>query len=1671
MSVCPHCAADGVVSPLFWPLPGLPSEGLGPWDTDFSVRPLAAKAFSEAEKRANPNGDAQLAMRTRTAFWAHTDPPADTRGACSRKEWRGLHRVFQNMDASRGCACRGPGAAQFAKDSLRLGARAWGISAPRDKATPSFGLSEVLTGRGFLRHTTDPRAQRGRRDPGAAEPAAGGAWDPPDLTTCPTAGGVLGAPSRCGGCLCSRFDGSTVVCPAPGACCARLSSSWGGRAAGSTTACACHSTRVAVCTDPVVLLRQVVRPLVDRFGSGEPVGWDLHGVLREAASGRAGSAGATIWDGLRARWDALEASDGGYRGASTEALWEWLGGAASPAAPDPRGPAPPADPNTARTGPSQTQKHTLRLQSLHPPLSAYLATQDAARAPGLTGGVHAKLIWALLLDRGVRPMGWALPGAAGPWRPLPTFDGPYSTIRTDGGDPSWEEQADELENRDYRAHVRRYEEEGLYQIGTGVCRVCKAFQVIGPPQPWRHKRHGCRSPRWDVRETGHRGERPRGWYCAHCEEGGRGAQAATFNKEFELFGDAMRTPKRAAAARAVCKFLNAGLAPAQMADGARGRPPYVDPAPTAAEPARKRRRVEVPAEEPAPRPHLLTQEYDAGGQWMRLKDPQLEADLRARNQGVVEVSPGLEGDKELRYPSRKFGDIPVSPSNLTHLQRFVCNLSDAERQVVARFRVHGVMVRVGMGHGGPVYKGGTVSLFALPETVSGASFPTLPEDNVSLHVIRYQRGWCSKENTATYHPALIFRPTVVCLFLAFMAEYGPPEIWGANAPGRDPEAFRRIREWSLRWGEEDLMVHLDHMAGRGHYRYNLLGNPTDRPGVAVELAPPSIVTDVATPARTECVSRENLADLLDRGSVEVAAEEAAAAEGAPPPTPVGASFRVSKMLWRRAARKCRTRPAERQTPDGLAEYYRAQGKRWHTNKAGAHAPLADPQGTALEYLWQRALRLEMWEQGTASRDDGKLTQEEEDALKADLVAELEQLRAERMARGEEVLPGEEGGGVQGTTGGGGAGEPAEDGQTLRRAVHMGYGSRMQFWENRHPHFCAQAFPDLYLWSEGDPLRPVRYRRLPEPPDPSRTPAADPGPPPETGTRTIAAIDEVTKQGRAVCMSHHFNLLLRQADARFLHHLHTYWIFAYQQKLDLWAHAQFFLADNNVTENALGEALLAGDPDLHRKLRREAHKIRGVGKGDPHQGEERLRQTSLEIGSPSMFFTMSAFDHNHPFYQWVALRAAIAAGDEPPDREVHDLTGAARPRYAVRYAYQVNEAILHLVHCYLHLFFMPYLGAVRMEVVVEFQHRGAPHIHALIWTREWSQLPQMAHLEHTPPGAPPGAPPAVALDPDFERWHDHLIEQRFLSDKHPALRHLPWNKLIPDAVDPTRFLHTELAAAGADPEAEADEVYNEREDFAALQMRTMQHTCKVGVCLGYDPRAPLECRMDFPMALRARTALCRVGRKRRVKLRPRCNKVDLIATCYPALLAARANCNLQLCTEEEATMRYVVKYMRKKEPHGRALVNDWQALRALEHRRRQFNLDQKGVVRSALRQSNAGREYTLQECCWWISNHPISLTLHNLPAGTRPPRVLENVNGAGGGQVYYNKHTRAPTRSHFDRWVQMTDAVIDEAGLDVAEVRQLGYLAFRRFHAVSQELPRPVSHPHDAPGQGASSSSR
>ena len=1687
--VCAHCLQAGVLRPLWQPALDAYADAAGPWETDFSTKPIPGKAMTAAEKRRNESRDALEAMKARAAGWAspfavldELPPPG-----VGYKERQQLPGIFDDIRKSRTCPCRGQGADGFAEECLRLTAKEWQLRAlDPASATPfEFGLEQLLLGCATLQ-APRAHASRGKR-PRPADTATqphgntargGGAGadnddmqgvGDPSLLECPTVGEVFGDPFRCGGCLCSRYTGSVVVCPAARCCHIRTKNASGRRPGSDHQVCACHSTRHAVATNARELLHRILSPRASAVAEDKEVRWDLEGVL----GGRGSAGGSEREAGLRAKWGAFAGSDQAYRGVSTAELWDWLGGAPASAPCERAGAG--SDPNCReRVGPSLPYGNALSLRSLWPPLSRYRECQQRARDPGLVSS-KTKVLWRLLLDPGARPVheqpaqGASGSGGDSSGSPGPQHS-PYTTVRP-GKHSTWEEQRKLVEERDHRQYVRRFEEEGLYRVGAGTCRLCNCHQLIGPPQTWRYKKHGARSPSWNIRGGERSGERPAGWFCGHCKEGERG----TYNTVFQLYGEALDTPGRRAAVAEARKFLNKDLSPEQVAEGAKGlrpRPAKAEAHEPAQEPATKRRRAErtktPEAGKSAAKPPSAAPDKerpDEGGNWMRLKDPAVERDLRTRNQGgAVQVPEGPEGDRELRYPSAKMGDIPIRPSQLTELQRFVCNLSDAERQVVARIKVHGKIVRIGQQHGGVVYKGGNTTLFNLPLTDVQGKFPTLPKDSCALHIIAYQKGYCTASQTATFHPSLIFRPKVCCLFLALMAEYGPSSLYGAEAPGRDEESYKQLLEWSEQWEGKDLEVQLNQAAGRDHYRFNLMGDPSDRPGDRVDLGvttrdpSDSILTQRPTPAQTPCWTLEQMTQLLERGEQEVAATETEGPTDTKDPQMAGqsvaAEFRCARMLYVRAKRKLKRRPPEQQTAAAFAEYYCKGGKKWANPKSGAHAPMSDPRGCPMEYVYHMVLRQELAHTGMCRNPDGRVEQDEEDALKRDVVEELDRLRAERVARGEELVAEDS---VVGTTGAGAGGEGAENHTTLPRAIQMSRGESLKFWEDRHELFDFQAFPDKYLWGEGSQFRTVKYQRVPAlPPEaaaPAPPPTSDPPPPePAKRERRIRDIDQCTGQGRKVTQHRHFNLLLQQADGRFRHHLHTYWIFSYQQKLDRWAHARLIGMDDPALGLSAGERIVAGDPNIHRKLRTEAAKIRGVGKGDPREGEERLREIMQNSGSPAFFFTMSAFDHNHPFYQQVALWAAIAAGDEPAPREISDLSGERRRTYAIRYALYVNEAIMHFVHCFLHLFFMPYLGAARVELVVEFQHRGAPHVHALIWVPEWSQLPPECFVVEDPLTGGH----VTKIDPAFAGYHDHLVEQRLRSDKFKPRRCIPHSKHIPDEVDPTRFGFAELSGTAGDTGDADGAVYNEKEDFAALQVRCMQHKCKAGVCLSYDPKAPGECRADHPHPPREETTPCLVGRKKRFKIKPVCNKQDLTATCYQALLACRCNCNLQVCTETEATFRYVVKYMRKKEPEGRRLVEDSDALRQLDRKRVRYGMDSTGVARAALQLANAGREYSGQECVWWIAINQVTFSFHNLPPGVPAPRARSRVSTSGGGDLYFNQGLGVWAHSQYDQWEDLTEEQISAAGLQISDIDCMSYDAFCRSHKTVVKLPQPAA---------------
>jgi len=295
--------------------------------------------------------------------------------------------------------------------------------------------------------------------------------------------------------------------------------------------------------------------------------------------------------------------------------------------------------------------------------------------------------------------------------------------------------------------------------------------------------------------------------------------------------------------------------------------------------------------------------------------------------------------------------------------------------------------------------------------------------------------------------------------------------------------------------------------------------------------------------------------------------------------------------------------------------------------------------------------------------------------------------------------------------------------------------------------------------------------------------------------------------------------------------------------------------------------------------------------------------------------------------------------------------------------------------FLKYYFRDHMKCTDWYFRVEYQHRGSPHVHGLLW---------------------------LANAPNVTQAPIDLVAAAAYADKHISAMN-PRGDV--DSVPRGAFL---LATHPASvPYAQVPDYLK---DYSDLINTCMRHTrCQEGRCIRMrtlaNGKREFVCRYGFPKPHQDKT-VCRFdvlpvkdsNKKNAVATAPaegeeycvlkyirilmeyRRNE-SLVATHSPSMLSAwRANCEMQLIVHLDAVRRYVVKYLTKGEPVSSYLklirematstLNSWDS--------------SKRAVQSIILATVGCRDYSAQEC----AHHLLQLPLFFCT------RIFETVNTSG-----------------------------------------------------------------------------
>jgi len=263
-----------------------------------------------------------------------------------------------------------------------------------------------------------------------------------------------------------------------------------------------------------------------------------------------------------------------------------------------------------------------------------------------------------------------------------------------------------------------------------------------------------------------------------------------------------------------------------------------------------------------------------------------------------------------------------------------------------------------------------------------------------------------------------------------------------------------------------------------------------------------------------------------------------------------------------------------------------------------------------------------------------------------------------------------------------------------------------------------------------------------------------------------------------------------------------------------------------------------------------------------------------LGLPTLFFTLSAAD-----LQWPEL-ANLLDVDDPQNC-------TDRAKAVVDNPCLTDWFFYNRVMKFMEMFFIGILKANDYWLRFEYQHRGSPHIHGVVWLQD---APDVQNV----------------LASDDQNAKEDLIKyvDNIVSTMNPAV--LPDGSNLSDAPPPKVNPHICNI-----PYCDVDNYHQDLSDLIATCQR---HTrCSPSYCLR-TKNGIQQCRFNYPKQLQAETVIVTDESDSHELITARND--GLVNNYNPIQLSAwRGNVDVQYCISKRKVIEYVTKYATKCEPRS------------------------------------------------------------------------------------------------------------------------------------------------------------
>ncbi|XP_053204723.1 uncharacterized protein LOC128389199 [Panonychus citri] len=423
-------------------------------------------------------------------------------------------------------------------------------------------------------------------------------------------------------------------------------------------------------------------------------------------------------------------------------------------------------------------------------------------------------------------------------------------------------------------------------------------------------------------------------------------------------------------------------------------------------------------------------------------------------------------------------------------------------------------------------------------------------------------------------------------------------------------------------------------------------------------------------------------------------------------------------------------------------------------------------------------------------------------------------------------------------------------------------------------------------------------------------------------------------------NNYFKFLMVYRDGRFAKHP-RFRFFAMNSVLRWQAlsRSSILICQNDFRNSSVEEVSrrLLEDPSLRSSIMAFSGQLRSTTPYWKLRAGELLDMVN-QLGSPTIFFTLSAAD-----YHWNKLFELIC-----PDRPIETITDAERRTLMHENPMITAQFFKTRIDIYRKTVLKTFLNVKDFWMRYEWQFRGSPHVHGLLW------------LENAPDLA--------------------TIDSQSAADKQIALEYC---SNLTKAMNP----NIDVAATSHPCRKTYSEIDNIDEDLSILLNTVQRHTRHGSHCLRKKRGSnQQECRFKFPQPLSEADRFENADGV--LKFVPKRNDESMNRYNDFIIQTWRANIDFNIVTSVDLVLNYIAKYVTK----GEVSSMDFNAL--VDKISHDLRADSHGtsLIRKIVQASLSGRDYSAQEVVHVLMGWPLYESSRTYVKLNLSDRVLVRLGG-------------------------------------------------------------------------------